>query len=50
MHLNGGPGFPVNPSIFFISATSLTEINTIWEKLIQGGHALMPPGEYPWST
>lgn len=51
MHLNGGPGFPINPSIsFFISATNQAELSTIWEKLIQGGKALMPLGAYPWSA
>ena len=51
MHLNGGPGFPINPSIsFFISASSGSEITTTWDKLIQGGKVLMPLGEYPWSA
>ena len=50
MHLNGGDGFTINPSIsFFINAESQAEIEAIWEKLIQGGNALMPLGKYPWS-
>ena len=50
MHLNGGAGFTINPSIsFFINAESQAEIESIWEKLIQGGNALMPLGKYPWS-
>lgn len=51
MHLNGGPGFPINPSIsFFISVSSQSEIEDIWGKLIQGGNTLMPLGKYPWSA
>ncbi len=51
MHLNGGPDFPINPSIsFFISASSQSEIEDIWGKLIQGGNTLMPLGKYPWSA
>lgn len=50
MHLNGGPGFTINPAIsFFISVASDQEAETIWNKLIQGGSALMPLGKYPWS-
>jgi predicted 3-demethylubiquinone-9 3-methyltransferase (glyoxalase superfamily) len=51
MHLNGGPGFTINPSVsFFISAESQTELESIWVNLIQGGSVLMPLGEYPWSA
>lgn len=51
MHLNGGPGYVVNPSIsFFISASSEEEINEIWEKLLVDGKVLMPLNTYPWST
>lgn len=51
MHLNGGPDFPINPSIsFFISVSSQSEIEDIWGKLIQGGNTLMPLGKYPWSA
>ncbi len=51
MHLNGGPGYSINPSIsFFISAESQAELESIWVNLIQGGNVLMPLGEYPWST
>jgi predicted 3-demethylubiquinone-9 3-methyltransferase (glyoxalase superfamily) len=50
MHLNGGPGYAVNPSIsFFISADSEEEVNTIWEKLVVDGKVLMPLNTYPWS-
>ena len=48
MHLNGGPGYTVNPSIsFFISADSEEEVNTIWEKLVVDGKVLMPLNTYP---
>jgi predicted 3-demethylubiquinone-9 3-methyltransferase (glyoxalase superfamily) len=51
MHLNGGPGFNINPSIsFFISGDTQAEIEILWGKLIQGGSALMPLGKYPWSA
>jgi predicted 3-demethylubiquinone-9 3-methyltransferase (glyoxalase superfamily) len=51
MHLNGGPGYPVNPSIsFFVSYDSEEEIRKAWDKLIEGGKALMPLDTYPWSA
>ncbi len=51
MLLNGGPGYPINPSIsFFISAQTEDEINIIWEKLIENGQILMPLNTYPWSA
>lgn len=51
MHLNGGPGFTINPSVsFFISAETQTELESIWVNLIQGGSVLMPLGEYSWSA
>jgi predicted 3-demethylubiquinone-9 3-methyltransferase (glyoxalase superfamily) len=50
MHLNGGPGFPINPSIsFFISASTKEELETIWNKLSVGGKIMMPLNKYPWS-
>lgn len=50
MNLNGGPGYAINSSIsFFINVESEQEAETLWEKLIQGGTALMPLGSYPWS-
>jgi predicted 3-demethylubiquinone-9 3-methyltransferase (glyoxalase superfamily) len=51
MHLNGGPGYPINASIsFFVNMDTEEEIEATWSKLIQGGQALMPLGTYPWST
>lgn len=50
MHLNGGPGFTINPSIsFFISATNQEEIEAIWNKLSVDGKTMMPLNKYPWS-
>jgi predicted 3-demethylubiquinone-9 3-methyltransferase (glyoxalase superfamily) len=50
MGLNGGPMFTINPSIsFFIKCTATAQTNTIWDKLIDGGKALMPIDKYPWS-
>lgn len=50
MALNGGPMFTINPSIsFFVNCTSSQEIETLWEKLSDGGSALMPLNTYPWS-
>lgn len=50
MGLNGGPRFRINPSIsFFILCESVNETNDLWDKLIDGGKALMPINKYPWS-
>ena len=50
MALNGGPMFKINPSIsLFITCETNEEIETIWNKLIDGGIAMMPLDEYPWS-
>lgn len=50
MNLNGGPGYPINPSIsFFISIETEEEMNAIWEKLMVDGKILMPLNKYPWS-
>ena len=50
MHLNGGPGYPINPSIsFMVSVDSEAEIDAFWEKLMVDGKALMPLQTYPWS-
>ncbi len=50
MGLNGGPVFKINPSIsFFVKCVSTAQTNTIWDKLIDGGKALMPIDKYPWS-
>jgi len=50
MHLNGGPGFPINPSIsFFVGSKSIEELSALWEKLSADGMVLMPLNKYPWS-
>lgn len=48
--LNGGPMFTFNPSVsFYTICESEAEIGRAWEKLSEGGKALMPLGTYPWS-
>jgi predicted 3-demethylubiquinone-9 3-methyltransferase (glyoxalase superfamily) len=50
MHLNGGPGYPINPSIsFFINLEEENEIRATWEKLTENGTVLMALNTYPWS-
>jgi predicted 3-demethylubiquinone-9 3-methyltransferase (glyoxalase superfamily) len=49
MGLNGGPMFSINPSIsFFVTCQTNEEIETIWNKLIDGGSAMMALDKYPW--
>jgi len=50
MHLNGGPGFPINSSIsFFVNLEDEEEIQQVWNRLSEGGQVLMPLNTYPWS-
>ena len=51
MLLNGGDEFRPTPalSLMFLS-TSEEEIESIYNKLLEGGISLMPLGEYPFST
>ncbi len=50
MGLNGGPMFKINPSIsFFVKCKSIEQTNDTWNKLSEGGTALMPIDKYPWS-
>lgn len=50
MMINGGPHFKINPSIsMMVGCTSKDEVDTLWQKLIAGGEALMELGEYPFS-
>jgi predicted 3-demethylubiquinone-9 3-methyltransferase (glyoxalase superfamily) len=50
MGLNGGPMFKINPSIsMFVRCESIHQTNEIWNKLFEGGKALMPIDKYPWS-
>ena len=56
MAINAGPDFKFNPSIsFFLNfdpshdERAQENLDAIWEKLSQGGKALMPLQEYPFS-
>jgi len=50
MGLNGGPMFKINPAIsFLVTCETNEEIESIWNKLIDGGNAMMPLNEYPWN-
>jgi len=56
MAISAGPYFTINPAISFMLNfdPSLDEkaegnLNTLWEKLSEGGTALMPLQEYPFS-
>jgi len=48
--LNGGPVFTPNPSIsFFVDRQTKEELKKLWDSLLDGGKALMPLAEYPFS-
>ncbi len=48
--LNGGPVFSFTPAIsFMVNCPSIEEVNELWEKLFEGGSALMPLDQYPFS-
>jgi predicted 3-demethylubiquinone-9 3-methyltransferase (glyoxalase superfamily) len=50
MGLNGGPMFKIDPSIsLFVTCESNEEIEKIWNRLSDGGSAMMPLDKYPWS-
>jgi predicted 3-demethylubiquinone-9 3-methyltransferase (glyoxalase superfamily) len=50
MCLNGGPEFPINPSIsFFVVCETIEEVEQSYEQLKDGGFVLMPLDKYPWS-
>lgn len=50
MCLNGGPEFPINPSIsFFVVCDSIEEVDHYWKTLTEGGMEMMPLDKYPWS-
>jgi predicted 3-demethylubiquinone-9 3-methyltransferase (glyoxalase superfamily) len=51
MAINGGPLFTFTPAIsFLVECVSADEVDAIWEKLSEGGAALMPLGAYPFSS
>lgn len=48
--LNGGPHFTFNPAISIsVNCETIEETEVLWQKLIEGGRALMPLHEYPFS-
>ncbi|MEK7619433.1 MAG: VOC family protein [Patescibacteria group bacterium] len=48
--INAGPEFTPNPSVsFFITLDTKEEIDTVWNKLKDGGAELMALGKYPFS-
>lgn len=48
--LNGGPLFKFNPSIsFLVACATKEEVDALWQKLHEGGMALMELGAYPFS-
>jgi predicted 3-demethylubiquinone-9 3-methyltransferase (glyoxalase superfamily) len=50
MGLNGGPMFKINPSIsIFATFESIDETNFVWNKLFEGGKALIEIGKHDWS-
>lgn len=56
MAISAGPLFRFNPSVSFMvnfnpskDAAAEEHLNRVWEKLSEGGTALMPLGEYPFS-
>ncbi len=50
MAISAGPVFKINPSIsMFTVFDTEAEITAAWNKLIDGGEALMPFQQYPWA-
>jgi predicted 3-demethylubiquinone-9 3-methyltransferase (glyoxalase superfamily) len=50
MGLNGGPKFKFTPAIsIFVTCETIDETKGVWEKLIDGGKALIPIDKQPWS-
>jgi predicted 3-demethylubiquinone-9 3-methyltransferase (glyoxalase superfamily) len=56
MAISAGPLFRFNPSVSFMvnfdsskDPNAEAQLNNVWEKLSDGGTALMPLGEYPFS-
>ncbi|MCS6825105.1 MAG: VOC family protein [Caldilinea sp.] len=46
--ISAGPLFQFNPSISFtVQCASAEEVNSLWNRLIEGGQALMPLDAYP---
>lgn len=50
MAISAGPYFKFNPSIsLFVVFDDEKEIESVWNKLIEGGKELMPFDTYPWA-
>lgn len=50
MALNGGPHFQFTPAIsFFVDCETEEELDLLWDKLLEGGQALMELGQYSFS-
>jgi len=50
MAISAGPYFKLNPAIsLFVVFDTEAEIEAVWNKLIEGGKALMPYDTYPWA-
>lgn len=48
--LNGGPHFKFTPAVsFYVACETPQEVDKLWEKLSEGGSALMPLDKYPFS-
>ena len=48
--ISAGPLFKFNPSVsFLVACKTKEEVNALWGKLSEGGTALMPLGEYPFT-
>ncbi|MFA6978005.1 MAG: VOC family protein [Ignavibacteriaceae bacterium] len=48
--LNGGPIFKINPAVsFFVNCKTEDEVERLWDKLSDGGKALMPLDKYHFS-
>lgn len=48
--ISAGPYFKANPSISFtVSCTSKEQVQQLWDKLSEGGEAMMELGAYPFS-
>lgn len=50
MAISAGPYFKFNPSIsMFVVFENEADIQAVWDRLIEGGSALMPFDTYPWA-
>jgi predicted 3-demethylubiquinone-9 3-methyltransferase (glyoxalase superfamily) len=48
--ISAGPLFTFNPSVsFLVACKTEEEVDALWERLAEGGSALMKLGEYPFS-